>query len=103
MNYDIKFAKGFMNLFQSGANTFIGKMTSIVPLVLRLRVAMNVSVNILGGERVEKLAKVSAKNPVTRYIVLPFISAFMLENPMSMIMGRFLPEFYKAIFIASQM
>jgi len=51
----------------------------------------------------EKLAKVSAKKPVTRYLVLLFVSIFRLENPMSMTMGRFLTEFYKPIFIASQM
>src|SRR5699024_1751479 len=49
------------------------------------------------------LAKVSASNPITRYMVLPFVSAFMLGNPMSMTMGRFLPEFYKPSFIAAQM
>lgn len=103
MNYIVKFAESFMNLFQSGADTFIGMMTSIVPLVLMLMVAMNAIVNFLGEERVEKLAEVSAKNPVTRYLVLPFVSAFMLGNPMSMTMGRFLPEFYKPGFIASQM
>lgn len=92
-----------MNLFQAGADTFIGMMISIVPLVLMLMVAMYALVNFLGEERVEKLAEVSAKNPVTRYLVLPFVSAFMLGNPMSMTMGRFLPEFYKPSFIASQM
>ena len=45
----------------------------------------------------------SASNPVSRYMILPFISAFMLGNPMSMTMGRFLPEYYKPSFIASQM
>jgi len=48
MNYIVKFAEGFMNLFQSGADTFIGMKISIVPLELMLRVAINVIVNFLG-------------------------------------------------------
>lgn len=52
MNYTVKFTEVFMNLFQSGADTFIGMMTSIVPQVLILRVAMHVIVNFLGEERV---------------------------------------------------
>ena len=103
MNFIVNFAEGFMNLFQAGANTFIGWMGSIVPLVLMLMIAMNALINFLGEERVTKLAQVSASNPVTRYMILPFVSAFMLGNPMSMTMGRFLPEFYKPSFIASQM
>lgn len=103
MNFLVNFAEGFMNLFQTGADVFIGWMGSIVPLVLMLLVAMNALINMLGEERVTSLARVSASNPVTRYMVLPFISAFMLGNPMSMTMGRFLPEYYKPSFIAAQM
>lgn len=103
MNFLVNFAEGFMNLFQTGADVFIGWMGSIVPLVLMLLVAMNALINMLGEERVTSLARVSASNPVTRYMILPFISAFMLGNPMSMTMGRFLPEYYKPSFIAAQM
>lgn len=103
MEFIVRFAEGFMSLFQAGADVFIGWMGSIVPLVLMLMIAMNALINLLGEERVTKLAKVSASNPVTRYMILPFVSAFMLGNPMSMTMGRFLPEFYKPSFIARQM
>lgn len=103
MNIIVNFAEGFMNLFQTGADVFISWMGSIVPLVLMLLVAMNALISMMGEERVTSLARVSASNPVTRYMVLPFISAFMLGNPMSMTMGRFLPEYYKPSFIAAQM
>lgn len=103
MEYITAFAEGFMGLFQSGAQTFIGWMTSIVPVVLMLLVVMNTLVAFLGKDRVNKLAQISAKNPVTRYMILPFLSAFLLGNPMAMSMGRFLPEFYKPSFIAAQM
>lgn len=103
MDFIVKFAEGFMNLFQTGADVFIGWMGSIVPLVLMLLVAMNALISMLGEEKVTTLARISASNPVSRYMILPFISAFMLGNPMSMTMGRFLPEYYKPSFIAAQM
>lgn len=103
MNYVTKFAEGFMNLFQSGAETFIGWMTGIVPVVLMLMVLMNAIIAIIGEKRMNKLGELSAKNPVTRYMILPFISAFMLGNPMAISMGRFLPEYYKPSFVAAQM
>ena len=102
MNYITKFAEGFMGLFQTGTETFISWMTSIVPVVLILMVAMNTLIAFLGEDRVTKIAKVSAKNPFTRYLVLPVLSAFMLGNPMSFTMARFLPEFYKPSYYAAQ-
>ncbi|NRR75609.1 PTS glucitol/sorbitol transporter subunit IIC [Tetragenococcus halophilus] len=102
MKYVTNFAEGFMNLFETGAETFIDWMSSIVPLVLMLLVAMNTIIAFLGEERVTKLARVSSKNVVTRYMILPFISAFMLGNPMSFTLARFLPEYYKPSYFASQ-
>ncbi|EGJ26977.1 PTS glucitol/sorbitol transporter subunit IIC [Streptococcus porcinus] len=103
MDYITKFAEGFMKLFQLGGETFISWMTGIVPVVLMLLVAMNAFIALLGEERVNKLAAVSAKNPISRYMILPFISAFMLGNPMAISMGRFMPEYYKPSYVASQM
>ena len=97
-----EFASGFMGLFQTGGKTFISWMSSIVPVVLLLLVLMNTIIAFLGEERMNKLAMASAKNPVTRYMILPFLAAFMLGNPMAFTMGRFLPEFYKPSFYASQ-
>ncbi|WP_019771177.1 PTS glucitol/sorbitol transporter subunit IIC, partial [Streptococcus sobrinus] len=103
MNYVTKFAEGFMKLFQSGGETFMSWMTGIVPVVLMLLVAMNALIALLGEERVNKLAAISASNPISRYMILPFISAFMLGNPMAISMGRFMPEYYKPSYVASQM
>ena len=102
MAWITKFAEGFIHLFQTGADTFVSWMTGIVPVVLMLMVAMNTVVAFLGEKRILGLAKVAAKNPVTRYLVLPFVSAFMLGNPMSFTMARFLPEFYKPSYYAAQ-
>lgn len=95
------FAEGFMNLFQTGAETFIGWMTGIVPVVLMLLVLMNTLIAFLGEDKVENLARLSSKNPVSRYLILPFLSAFMLGNPMCLSMGKFMPEFYKPSYYAS--
>ena len=82
MNHITKFAESFMKLFQLGGETFISWMTNIVPLVLMLLIAMNTLIAFLGEEKVNALAKISAKNPISRYMILPFISAFMLGIPM---------------------
>ena len=89
------------NLFETGGNTFLGWMKGIVPVVLMLMVLMNTIISLLGEERVTKIAKASSKNPFTRYLILPFLAAFMLGNPMSFTLGRFLPEYYKPSYFAS--
>ena len=103
MEHISNFAAGFMKLFQLGGETFISWMQGIVPVVLMLLVAMNTLIALLGEDRVNRIAEASTRNPVSRYMILPFISAFMLGNPMSISMGRFLPEFYKPGFVAAQM
>ncbi|MDD9148979.1 MULTISPECIES: PTS glucitol/sorbitol transporter subunit IIC [unclassified Sporolactobacillus] len=94
-------AKGFVGLFQTGAKTFISWMTGIVPVVLMLLVAMNALIRLIGEDRINGLAVKSSKNPLLRYMVLPFLGAFMLANPMALSLGRFLPERYKPSYYAS--
>ncbi len=103
MEYIITFAEGFMGLFQTGGKVFLSWMSGIVPVVLMLLVAMNALTALIGEEKIRKMAMVSSKNPFMRYLVLPFVSAFMLGNPMSLSMGRYLPEFYKPGYIAAGM
>jgi PTS system glucitol/sorbitol-specific IIC component len=78
-------------------------MTGIVPIVLILLVAMNALIALIGEDKITRVAQASAKNPLARYMILPFISTFMLGNPMSMTPGRFLPEFYKPGYSAAVM
>lgn len=103
MDFITNFVESFMNLFELGGENFMGWMTSIVPKVLMLLIAMNAIIALVGEERMNKLGELSAKNPVTRYLILPFLAAFMLGNPMAMSMGRFIPEYYKPSYIAAQM
>lgn len=101
LDFLITLAEGFIGLFQEGANVFIDWMGSIVPLVLVLLVFMNSLVNIIGEERVEVFAQWASKYGIMRNMILPFVSAFMLGNPASFTMGRFLPEFYKPSYLAA--
>ncbi|GAF41167.1 PTS system, glucitol/sorbitol-specific IIC component [Agrilactobacillus composti DSM 18527 = JCM 14202] len=102
MQYITGFASWFMNLFQTGGKTFISWMSSIVPVVLLLLVLMNAIIAFLGEDRMNKLAHASSRNVVTRYLILPFLSAFMLGNPMCYTLARFLPEYYKPSYYAAQ-
>lgn len=88
MSYITKFAEGFMKLFQAGGDNFVGWMTSIVPVVLMLLVAMNALIALLGEEKVNKLARISAKNPLSRYMILPFISALCFMDSISVLEPR---------------
>lgn len=97
----VKLAEGFINLFQTGADVFMSWMTGIIPLVLLMLVAMNTLIQLIGEERINRLANISARNPILRYMLLPFLGAFMLGNPMMHTLGRFLPEKYKPSFNAS--
>jgi glucitol/sorbitol PTS system EIIC component len=101
MDYIVLFAEGFMKLFQTGAGVFISWMKGIVPVVLLLLVAMNTLIQLIGEKRINRLAMASSKNPLLRYLVLPFIGSFMLGNPMALSLGRFLPEKYKPSYYAS--
>lgn len=102
MNVIVDLAKGFISLFQKGGETFVSWMTGIVPVVLMLLVFMNAVIALIGQKRIEKLARRASGNPFTRYMILPFVSAFMLGNPASFTMARFLPEYYKPSYFAAQ-
>lgn len=91
MNILVKLASGFMNLFTLGGEQFVSWVTGIIPTVLMLLLLMNAIIALAGDESVNKLARVCTKNPILRYLVLPFVSAFMLGNPMALSMGKFMP------------
>lgn len=103
MSIVVAVANGFIALFQAGATVFIGWMKTIVPLVLILLVAMNALIALIGEKRINSFAKVCAKSPFLRYMILPAVGVFMLCNPASLTLGRFFPEFYKPGYVASAM
>lgn len=94
-------AEWFVGLFQAGATVFISWMGSIVPLVLMLLIAMNSLIQLIGEDKINRFAGKAAHNPLSRYMLLPFVGAFMLANPMVHSLGRFMPERYKPSYFAS--
>lgn len=101
MDIIVNLAEGFMGLFDAGAETFVGWVTSIVPRVLLLLIFMNALIALIGQERINKFAKICSGNVILAYGILPFLSAFMLGNPMALSMGKFLPERMKPSYYAS--
>ena len=101
MEFLVKFASAFMGVFQLGGEQFMGWVTGIIPTILMLLVMMNAVIALIGDERIEVIAKVCTSNPLLRYAVLPWLSAFMLGNPMALSMGKFMPEFYKPSYYAA--
>ena len=101
MDFIINLASGFMNLFTLGGQQFMSWVTGIIPTILMLLVLMNSIIALAGDDKVENLARLCTGNPVVRSLVLPFVSAFMLGNPMALSIGKFMPEFYKPAYYAS--
>ena len=101
MDFIVNLASGFMNLFTLGGQQFMSWVTGIIPTIVMLLVLMNAIMAIAGEATVARIAKVCTGNPILRYAVLPFVSAFMLGNPMALSIGKFMPEFYKPAYYAS--
>ena len=98
-------AENFIKVFNKGGTVLLGLMGGILPTLIVLLTAVNALVRLIGPEKIENLGKAAARPgfqwyPV-RYIILPFVSVFMLTNPMAYTMGRFLPERLKPAFYDS--
>lgn len=98
MDFLANLAEGFIGLFNAGGEQFLGLVTGIIPTLVVLITFVNSMIRLIGEERVERLAKLSTKNFLTRYTVLPVLAVFFLTNPMAYTFGRFLDEKYKPAF-----
>ena len=96
-----RLAEGFIGLFQEGADTFVGFVTGIIPLLIILLTAFYTLTNLIGQDRVQRAARFAAGNIFTRYTVLPLMAVFFLTNPMAYTFGTFLDERYKPAFYDS--
>ena len=94
-------ADGIQNIVSAGTQQLILWITQVLPQVFLFLILLNTITRMIGQARVERLALRCGSNPFLRYMVLPFLSAIVLGNPMAVSMGRYLPEEYKPAFFAS--
>ena len=98
-------AEDFIAVFNKGGEVLLSLMGGILPTLIVLLTAVNALVRLIGPEKIENLGKAAARPGLqwypVRYIVLPFVAAFVLTNPMAYTMGRFLPERFKPAFYDS--
>ena len=89
------------NIVSTGTDQLLTWMTQLLPQVFLFLIFMNAVTSMIGRARVERMAAKCGSNPALRYMVLPFLSAVVLGNPMAISMGRYLPERYKPAYFAS--
>jgi PTS system glucitol/sorbitol-specific IIC component len=96
-----KAGDAFIGVFQAGADTFVGFVTGILPLLIVLLTALYTVIALVGEQRIQRVARFAAGNMFTRYSLLPLIAVFFLTNPMAYTFGTFLEEKYKPAFYDS--
>ena len=94
-------ATHFIGLFQKSAESFLGLVSGILPLLIVLLTAMYAITTWIGEERVTRAVQWAGKYAITRYTIMPIIAVIMLTNPMCYSFGRFLPERQKPAFYDS--
>lgn len=94
-------AEHFIGLFNAGAESFVGLVTGVLPLLMVMLTFMYAVTTWIGEERVTHAVQWAGKYAITRYTIMPILAVLLLTNPMAYTFGRFLPERYKPAFYDS--
>ncbi|WKY45265.1 PTS glucitol/sorbitol transporter subunit IIC [Eubacteriaceae bacterium ES2] len=92
MNVLAEAGKHFYGIFQKGAEFLIMYLEEFLPVILLLIVLINIIKSLMGKQQIEKLLRLTEKNPVTRWLLLPFLAVILLGSP----------EFYKPAVLLDQ-
>lgn len=95
------FGTNFIGLFEAGAETFMGFMTGIVPLLIVLLTFTNSVIALIGEDKVSRMIQSSSKYMILRYTLMPILSVMILTNPMAYTFGKFVKEEEKPAFYDS--
>ena len=95
------FTDMIQNIISTASDQLITWAAQMLPQIFLFLIFMNAITQLIGRARVERLAVRCGSNSLLRYMVLPFLSAVVLGNPMAISMGRYLPEKYKPAYYAS--
>lgn len=95
------FTEIIQNIITAASDQLIAWAAHMLPQVFLFLIFMNAVMRLVGRARVERLAMRCGSNSLLRYMILPFLSAVILGNPMAISMGRYLPEKYKPAYFAS--
>ena len=97
----MSFFQVIQDIFNTGVQQLLDWMKLLLPQIFLFLILLNAVTCLIGRRRVEKLAARCGSNVFLRYLVLPFLSAVVLGNPMAISMGRYLPEHSKPAYFAS--
>ncbi|MGL4676843.1 MAG: PTS glucitol/sorbitol transporter subunit IIC [Brevinema sp.] len=97
----VNFASSFNALFQEGGKIFASWMTGILAPLMALMITLNTIIKLIGIEKINKMFGILGKNPISRYFFMPVIGTFFFTNPMTLSLGKFLPEKYKPSYYAA--
>jgi PTS system glucitol/sorbitol-specific IIC component len=91
-------AESFIGIFNEGGKTFVAFATGILPTLIVLLTAVYALIEIVGEQRVHRLARFAGRYALTRYTLLPVLAMFFLTNPMAYTFGVFIEEKHKPAF-----
>ena len=89
------------DIFKTGTQQLLVWVTDYLPQIFLFLIFLNAVTRLIGRQRIERIASRCSSNAVLRYMVLPFLSAVILGNPMAISMGVYLPERCKPAYFAS--